>query len=223
MSRYETFMARDGHRFGAYIAKPAGKARGGSLIVQELSGLTPFIRAVADDWAAEGYLAIAPALFDRIKRNLVLGYSPQELEQGLGVALQVPTATALLDVAAAAAVLRHVGKVAVIGFCWGGRLAWAAASELSFGAAVCYCGTGIAQELPKTPKCPTMLHFGAEDRTIAPGDIERIRAAFPAGVYHLYAAAGHAFSNDDRPENYQAEAAVLARGRSIGFVAQHVG
>jgi carboxymethylenebutenolidase len=223
MSRFETLMARDGHTFSAYIAKPEGKARGGSIIVHEIFGLTPYIRAVADDCAANGYLTIAPALFDRIRRDLVLGYTPEELDQARGLRQQIPTAKALLDIAAVAAVLRHVGKVAVIGYCWGGRLAWDAASELPLGAAVCYYGAGIVEDLPKTPKCPTMLHFGAEDRSIPLADIERIRSAYPQGVYHLYAAAGHAFSNDDRAQNYNAAAAALAHQRTVEFLARHIG
>jgi len=230
MSRYETLMARDGHRFSAYMATPAGKARGGTVIVQEIFGLTRYIRAVTDAFAAHGYLSIAPALFDRVRRDRVLGYSPEDIEQGSGLRLQIPTAKALLDIAAAAAVLRHAGKAAVIGFCWGGLLSWVAAGELPLGGAVCYYGGGILERVDegvdgriKTPKCPTMLHFGAEDRSIPRGEIERIRAAFPAGVYHLYAAAGHAFSNDDRPQNYSAEAAALAHQRTLEFLAQHIG
>jgi len=222
MSQYETLMARDGHTFNTYTAKPSGKARGGVVVVQEIFGLSPHICRLADGYAQDGYLAVAPALFDRVARNLVLGYSPPEVELGMGYRKQIPTAKAILDIAAAAAICRHAGKVAVIGFCWGGRLACAAASEVPFGAAVCYYGRGIVEELPKTPKCPTMLHFGERDRSIPLSDVERIREAFPEGLYHLYAA-GHAFGNDDRPQNYDAEATALARERTAAFLAQHIG
>lgn len=222
MSQSETLMARDGHTFGTYIAKPAGKARGGVVVVQEIFGLTPHVRAVADGYAQLGYLAVAPALFDRVARGIVLGYSPPEVEQGLGYRKQIPSAKAVLDIAAAAAICRHAGKVAVIGFCWGGRLAWAAACEVPLGAAVCYYGGGIVDELPKTPKCPTLLHFGERDKSIPLSDVERIRAAYPAGLYHLYPA-GHAFSNDERPQNYDAEASRLAGERTAAFLAQHIG
>ena len=222
MSQYETLMARDGHTFNTYIAKPSGKARGGVVVVQEIFGLSPHICRLADGYAQDGYLAVAPALFDRVARNLVLGYSPPEVELGMGYRKQIPTAKAILDIAAAAAICRHAGKVAVIGFCWGGRLACAAASEVPLGAAVCYYGRGIVEELPKTPKCPTMLHFGERDRSIPLSDVERIREAFPEGLYHLYAA-GHAFGNDDRPQNYDAEATALARERTAAFLAQHIG
>jgi carboxymethylenebutenolidase len=222
MSQYEPLMARDGHTFSTYIAKAAGKPRGGVVIVQEIFGLSPHICRVTDSYAQQGYLAVAPALFDRVARNVVLGYSPAEVEQAVGYRKQVPTAKAVLDIAAAVAICRHAGKVAVIGFCWGGRLAWAAASELPLGAAVCYYGGGIPDELPKTPKCPTLLHFGEHDRSIPLSDVERIRSAYPQGHYQIYDA-GHAFGNDDRPQNYVPEAARLAREHTDAFLTQHIG
>jgi len=215
-------MARDGHEFKAYIAKPAARARGAVVIVQEIFGLTPWVLRTADSYAAAGYLCVAPALFDRVRRNLVLGYSPPEVEQAMGYRKQIDTAKAVLDIGAAAAMARHAGKVAVIGFCWGGTLTWAAASELPLGAAVCYYGAGIPKLLPKVPNCPTMLHSGEQDKSIPPGDVEQIRAAFPQAVYHLYPT-GHAFANDDRPDHYDPDAAALARSRTDAFLAQHIG
>ena len=222
MSQTETLMARDGHTFSTYIAKPPGKPRGAVVVAQEIFGLAPHILRVADSYAQQGYLSLAPALFDRIARGIVLGYSPTEVEQGLGYRKQISTAQAVLDIAAAVAVCRHAGKVAVIGFCWGGRLAWAAASELTLGAAVVYYGGGLLEELPKTPKCPTMLHFGIHDRSIPLEDVERLDAAFPAGSFHLYEA-GHAFNNEDRPQNYNASASMLARERTAAFLSLHIG
>lgn len=222
MSRYETLMARDGHEFTTYIAKPPARARGAVVIVQEIFGLSPWVLRVADSYAAEGYLTVAPALFDRIRRNLVLGYSPPEMQQAMGYRKQIDTSKAVLDIAAAAAMARHVGRVAVIGFCWGGLLAWAAASELPLGAAVCYYGAGIPNLLPKVPACPTMLHSGEHDKSIPMSDVDRLRDAYPQGVYHLYPA-GHAFANDDRPDHYDAEATALARSRTDAFLAQHIG
>lgn len=222
MSQYQTLMARDGHTFRTYIAKPSGRARGGVVVVQEIFGLTAHIRNVADEYAQLGYLAVAPSLFDRVERSIVLGYAPPEVELGLGYRKQIPTAKAVLDIAAAAAICAHVGRVAVIGFCWGGRLAWAAANTAPLGAAVCYYGGGILEELPATPRCPTLLHFGQHDRSIAVGDVERIRAAYPGGHYYLYDA-GHGFCNDDRPQNFDAAACALARERTVAFLAEHIG
>ncbi len=222
MSPFETLMARDGHPFGAYFAKPAGAARGGIVIVQEIFGLTPHIRRTAESYAADGYLAVAPALLDRIRRDLVFGDSPAEIEQALGYRKQIETGRSVMDIAAAAAVVRHVGKVAVIGYCWGGLLAWVAAGELPLGAAVSYYGGRIAEHLDRTPSCPTMLHFGERDRSITAAEIEHIQTVFPHGIYHLYAA-GHAFNNEDRPGLYNPEAAALARARTNAFLAQHLG
>jgi carboxymethylenebutenolidase len=223
VSQFETLMARDGHAFRAYIARPAGRARGAVIVVQEIFGLTGHIRRVADSYAHDGYLAVAPALFDRVRRDLVLGDSPAELEAALGYRKQIPTAKAVLDINASAAMARHVGKIALIGYCWGGTLTWVAAGETQLAAAVCYYGGGIGEHLDKLPKCPTLLHFGEHDRSIPPASVERIRQAFPQGLFYLYPGAGHAFNNEDRPQHYNAEAASLARGRTATFLMQHVG
>lgn len=120
MSHFETLMARDGHSFRAYMVSPPSHARGAVIIVHEVFGLTAHIRTLTDSYAAEGYLAIAPALFDRVRRDLVLGDTPEELEQGRGYRQQIGTDKAVLDIAASVAVARHSGKVAVVGYCWGG-------------------------------------------------------------------------------------------------------
>ncbi len=222
VSQFETLMARDGHAFQTYLARPASTARGAVIVIQEIFGLTPHILAMADGFAADGYLAVAPALFDRVRRGLVLGDSPEEVERARGYRQQVETPKALLDIAACTAVARHSGKVAVVGYCWGGTLAWLAAAERPLGAAVCYYGSGIAEHLDKTPKCPTQLHFGERDQSIAPATIAAIRAAYPAGEYFTYPA-GHGFNNDSRPGHYDAAAAALARERTHEFLAQHIG
>jgi carboxymethylenebutenolidase len=223
VSQFETLMARDGHSFHAYIARPPARARGAVIIVQEIFGLTPHILHVADSYAADGYLTVAPALFDRVRRDLVLGDSPPELEAALGYRKQIPEAKSVLDLHAAAAMARHVGKIAVIGYCWGGTLAWAASAETHFAAAVCYYGGGIAEHLDKPPTCPTMLHFGEHDSSIPLATVERIRHACPQALIYLYPSAGHAFNNEDRPRHYDAEAAKLARTRTSAFLIQHVG
>jgi carboxymethylenebutenolidase len=222
LSHLETLMARDGHAFQAYIANPAGHVRGAVVVLQEIFGLTTHIRNMADSYAAEGYLAVAPALFDRVRRDLVLGSSPEEVERARGYRKQIPAAKALLDIAASVAVARHCGKVAVIGYCWGGTLAWLAAAEISLNAAVSYYGAGIPENLARAPKCPMMLHFGERDASIPPAAVEQIRASFPQGLYYLYAA-GHAFNNETRAEIYDAAAAALARTRTLGFLTRHIG
>lgn len=222
MSHFETFMARDGHPFQAYLARPSGTARGAVVVLQEIFGLSPHILAMTDGFAAAGYLALAPALFDRVRRGLVLGNAPEDLECGRGYRQQIKTSKTLLDIAAAIAVARHTGKVAVVGYCWGGTLAWLAAAELPLGAAVCYYGSGIAEHLDRTPACPTQLHFGELDASIPPAAIARIRAAYPEGHYYLYPAV-HGFNNDSRAQHYNATAAAQARERTREFLVQHIG
>jgi len=215
-------MARDGHTFSAYMANPTDRARGAIVIAQEIFGLTHYIRSVADSYAAKGYLTIAPALFDRVRRDLELGYSPPEVEQAMGYRLQIPIATALLDIAAATAVVRHAGRVAVVGFCWGGTIAWAAASSTKLSAAVCYYGARMLEQSPKTPACPTLLHFGEKDASIPASEVAQLREFYPAGEFYMYPAL-HAFANVDRPDRYSAEAAALAQQRTDEFLERHVG
>jgi carboxymethylenebutenolidase len=223
MSQQETLMARDGHAFNAYIAKPAGAPRGGVVVVQEIFGLTHFIRSAADGFAADGYLAVAPALFDRIRRNIELGYGPEEMEQARGYSMQIDASKAMLDIAASAAFARHAGKVAVVGFCWGGRLAWQAAGDVRIDVAVSYYGARISEHLAKTPTCPMMFHVGERDEAIPASEVARVRAAFPGGIFHVYENAGHAFANPDRPERYNAPAAALAHARTNAFLATTLG
>jgi len=222
MSQTETLMARDGHEFDAYLARPQGRARGAIVVVQEIFGVNPYIRSVADRCAAEGWLAIAPALFDRVARRLEFGYAPAELQTARGTMMQVDTAKALLDIAAATAVVRHAGKVGVVGFCWGGRLAWLAGCEQPVAAAVAYYGTRIGQHLPgQVPRCPMQLHFGERDEHIPAAEIAQIRAACPQAEVHLYPA-GHGFACDARA-SFDAPSAALAWQRTQDFLGRHLG
>ena len=220
MSQTETLMARDGHEFSAYIARPQGKPKGAVVVLQEIFGVNHHIRSVTDRYAAAGWLAIAPALFDRVGRGVELGYTEPEIQTARGTMMQIDPAKALLDVAAAAAVVRHAGKVGVVGFCWGGRLAWLAACEQPLGAAVGYYGARIGQNLGRTPRCPTMLHFGERDDHIPMSEVEQIRAAYPQGIIHVYPA-GHGFACDERA-SYDAASAALAWQRTQEFLDRHL-
>ncbi|HMA10925.1 MAG TPA: dienelactone hydrolase family protein, partial [Steroidobacteraceae bacterium] len=217
---FTRLMARDGHEFDAWLSPPAGAPRGAVLVLQEIFGVNSHIRAVADGFAAEGYLAIAPSLFDRVRRNVELGYTPQDVEHGRGYVAQIPEAKLLLDMQASLNVVRHAGAAGVVGYCWGGSLAYLAACELPVAAAVSYYGTRTVQYLEKRPQAPVMYHFGDRDRTIPPEAIGKIRAAHPAGEYFIYAA-DHGFNCDQRA-SFDAAAAKLARERTLGFFAQHL-
>jgi carboxymethylenebutenolidase len=220
MGEFTTLMARDGHEFNAWLAAPPSKdgARGAVVIAQEIFGVNRHIRRVADDYAAHGYVAIAPCLFDRVRRGIELGYSEAELQQGRGYRLQIPKEKTMLDLAASLNVVKHAGRVAFVGYCWGGTLAYLAACELPIACAVSYYGGQIKDHLEKSPKRPVMYHFGERDPHIPPGDVDRIRANNPNGIFHLYPA-DHGFNCEDRG-SYDVASAMLARERSLAFIAQ---
>ncbi len=166
MSEFTTLMARDGHEFSAWLAAPAGKPRGAVLVIQEIFGVNAHIRAVTDSYAAEGYVAIAPAVFDRVRRGIELGYTPEGVKEGFGYAQQLQPEKVLLDLGASIAVVKHAGRVGAVGFCWGGKMAYISACELPIACGVAYYGGGIAKELAKTPRCPMLYHFGGNDTHI---------------------------------------------------------
>jgi carboxymethylenebutenolidase len=214
-------MARDGHQFRAYLAAPKGAPRGAIVVVQEIFGVNHHIRSVTDDYAARGYVAIAPALFDRVRRGVELGYTAEGVNEGRGYMLQVTKANLLADLAAAIAVTRHAGRVGIVGFCWGGLCAYFAAVELPVSCAVAYYGGRISQNLDTLPKKPVVYHFGERDSHIPMSDVEAIRAAHASGIVHTYPA-GHGFNCDERPD-YDAPSAALALERTLAFFAEHVG
>ncbi len=216
MGELTTLMARDGHEFQAYLSAPAGRARGAVLVIQEIFGVNAHIRSVTDGFAAAGYTAIAPAMFDRIRRGIELGYSPRDVEEGRGYMQQLKPEQTLKDLAAAVAVVRHSGRIGAVGYCWGGAQSYRAACELPIACAVVYYGR--AQDAGKPPRCPVMYHFGTEDRSIPPEQIERMRRENPQGIFHLYEGAGHGFNCDQR-ESFDAAAAALARERTLEFLA----
>ncbi len=214
MGEFTTIMARDGHEFQAYLVAPAKKPRGAVVVIQEIFGINSHIRAVTDGFAAEGYTAIAPALFDRIRRGIELGYSAAQLQQGQGYAQQLKLDETLLDLNAAVAVARNSGRVATVGYCWGGAMSYVAACELPLACAVVYYGRA-ANYLDRKPKCPVMYHFGTRDKSIPASDVEKIKAAHPQGIFYEYEA-GHGFNVEQR-DSYDPAAAALARARTLEF------
>ncbi|HUO95419.1 MAG TPA: dienelactone hydrolase family protein [Steroidobacteraceae bacterium] len=211
--------AADGHRLAACRVAPAGKPRGGVVIVQEIFGLNRHIRAVATEYAAAGYLAVAPALFDRVERGADVPYS--DVARGRALRDAVKTEQTLLDLKAAIDAAAAAGKVAMIGYCWGGTLTYVAACHLSLAAGVAYYGGGLPKVLDRTPKCPVMFHFGERDQHVPLSDVEQVKKAYPLGHYYLYPA-GHGFNCTERA-SFDAPSAKLALERSLDFLHRHVG
>ena len=222
MSQIIKLTASDGATIDAYRADPTGKPRGGIVVLQEIFGVNPHIRRVADGFAAQGYLAIAPALFDRAEPGVELGYTPDDMPKGRDLVGRVGHERTMLDVAAAVTVAAEGGEVGVVGYCWGGSLAYAAACSLDgVAAAVGYYGGNIAKSLDHKPKVPLMLHFGSHDDHIPMSDVEAIRAALPGVPVHAYDA-GHGFNCDARG-SYDGPSAARALERTLAFFAERVG
>jgi carboxymethylenebutenolidase len=219
MGDFTSLMARDGHEFQAYLAAPPGRPRGAVVVLQEIFGVNAHIRSVTDSFAAEGYTAVAPSLFDRIRRGIQLGYGDDGRDEGRGYVQQLKPEDTLKDVAAAVAVVRHSGRVGTVGYCWGGALSYRAACELPIACAVVYYGN--PRDAGKTPKCPVMYHFGSADKSIPLDQVERLKAAHPQGLFYVYDGAGHGFNCDQRP-SYDADAAALAWRRTLEFLARRL-
>lgn len=219
-----TLQAADGHRFDAFVAHPAGAPRGALVVVQEIFGVNGHIRDVAQGYAADGYLAIAPALFDRMQRGVELGYEGADREKGMQLKGAAANDAALQDIAAAVAHVAPAGRVGIVGFCWGGLLAWLAACRLDgLAAAVCYYGGGMTQPQAArlAPRVPVLAHFGERDAHIPVEGVRGFAATHPAVAVHTYAA-DHGFNCDQRA-SYDAPSARLARERSLAFLRQHLG
>jgi carboxymethylenebutenolidase len=220
MGQFTTIMARDGHEFQAWLAAPPGRPRGALLVIQEIFGVNAHIRRVTDAFAAEGYTAIAPSLFDRVRRGIELGYTPQDMQEGAGYRQQLKPETTLRDLAAAIAVVKHSGRAGCVGYCFGGAMAYLAACQLPLACAVVYYGK-VGAYLDQKPKCPVMYHYGTEDKSIPLAEVERIRATYPDAPVYTYAGAGHGFNCEQR-DSYNPEAAALARTRTLEFFSRYV-
>jgi carboxymethylenebutenolidase len=211
-------QATDGHQLDAYIVQPGVSATAGLVIVQEIFGVNQHIRAVADRYADEGFVVIAPALFDRIERGVDLSYGPEDTQRAMGMLKDFSMDRAVDDMAAAVQFLRGFGhlKVGVVGYCLGGTVAWVSAARLRIDAAVGYYGGRISQYIGERPKAPVMLHFGDQDDHIPQSEIETIAKEHPrVPIFHY--PAGHAFNRDGGP-SYDASSAMRARARTLAFL-----
>lgn len=208
--------ADDGHVLGAYRADPEGAAKGAVVVVQEIFGVNGHIRDVCDRLAAEGFTAIAPAVFDRVRKNVEYDYDAAGIAAGRDVVAELGWEGPLTDVWAAAKTLRPDGRVGVTGFCWGGSVVWLAACRLGIASASAYYGRQIPDFLDAAPQCPTLLHFGSQDPLIPMENVDKIRAAHPDVPVHVYDGAGHGF-HCDRRADYREDSAKLAWKRTIAL------
>jgi carboxymethylenebutenolidase len=216
--------AADGFELGAYRARPEGAAKGGVVVVQEVFGVNVHIRSVCDRYAEAGYLAVAPAVYDRIDPDVQLGYEPDGITRGREIRAKADMADVIADVAAAAEAAAQGGKVGIVGYCWGGLIVYVAACRLGdkLACASGYYGGGIVQYLGETPTVPLILHFGTIDASIPLSDVKKIGQAHPEITIHLYEGADHGFNCDMRSQ-YHAEAAALAQERTLAHFAEHLG
>lgn len=223
MGQTVKLRAEDGHQLDAYRADPAGRPRGGVVIIQEIFGVNGHIRRVTDGYAADGYAALAPALFDRIEPGIEMGYQPADIEQGRALRGKLGWDTMVMDIMAGVKALAAEGlKVGVVGYCMGGSLAWLSATRIpGLAAAVGYYGGAVAEFAQEKPGCPVLLHFGETDASIPKDHWDRVRAAQPSVPLHVYPA-GHGFNCDERG-SYHEPSARLARERTVQFLRQHVG
>ena len=213
--------AKDGFSLAGYRAEPAGKPKGGLVVIQEIFGVNHHIRNVCDRFAAEGYTALAPAMFDRAKRGVDLGYDKAGMDEGVKLRAAIKLEDSLLDVQAAIDALQGAGKVGIVGYCWGGSLAFLAAARLTgLSCAVGYYGGMIAAHASERPKVPTILHFGEQDHGIPMHDVEKVITERPDVKVYTYNA-GHGFSCDERA-SYDKASHEKALEVTLAFLKQHL-
>ena len=214
--------ASDGFQLGGYRADSVGPAKGALVVIQKIFGVNHHIRNVCDRYASEGYVAVAPSIFDRIEPNFQSGYSPDEVAVARKFVANPNWDAMLRDVQAAIDSVKDVGPVGIVGFCLGGSVAYVAAAKLSgLRAAVGYYGGAIVRFADDKPRVPTLLHFGEKDTGIPQSDVEAIRAKRSDVEIHVYPSAQHGFSCDERA-SYDKASADLAGERTLAFFAKHL-
>jgi carboxymethylenebutenolidase len=215
-----TLTAADGHKFSAYRASTDG-ATMGLVVVQEIFGVNSHMRFASDTLAESGFDVVCPAIFDRAERDVELGYTQEDVQAGVALRAKITQEQAMMDIEAAAASL-GTATVGIIGYCWGGTIAWwGATRSRTFKAAVGWYGGGIAEAKTETPHCPVQLHFGAEDHGIPLTNVDAIRAAQPGVEVYVYEGAGHGFGCEQRASFHQ-KSFDLAQNRSLDFFRKHL-
>lgn len=217
-----TLTTPDNFALGAYVAEPTASPKGAVVVIQEIFGVNSHIREVTDGYAAAGYWAIAPKIFDRIEADIELGYSEADMGTGIELAFQkLDMQQTLADLQVAVTEAGKHGKVGVVGYCFGGLLTWLSSCHLDgVAAASSYYGGGVAGQLDNTPKCPVIFHFGELDAHIPMTDVDKVKAAQPDSPVYVYAA-DHGFNCDHR-ESYDEAASKLALQRTLAHFASHL-
>jgi carboxymethylenebutenolidase len=222
MGKQFSLTAADSHKLGAYRADPKGAPKGGIVVIQEIFGVNQHIRAVCDRFAADGFVAVAPALFDRTQPNFECGYTPPEIENARKFIAKPDWDAMLRDTDAAIKEIKSVGPLAIIGFCMGGSIAFLSATRLSgLKCAVAYYGGRIVAFADEKPKCPVQMHFGETDQSIPMTDVEIIKQKRSDCEIYVYKNAGHGFHCDERG-SYNADASKIAWERTTAFLKKHM-
>jgi carboxymethylenebutenolidase len=222
LGKHFTLTAADNHRLGAYRADPAGTPKGGIVVIQEIFGVNSHIRSVCDRFADEGYVASAPALFDRTQPGFESGYSPDDVANARKFIANPDWDAMLRDTEAAIKDIESVGPVAIVGFCLGGSIAFLSACRLAgLKAAVAYYGGRIVAHADETPRCPVQMHFGEKDQGIPMADVETIKQKRPDCEIYTYPDAGHGFHCDERA-SFHGESAKIAWTRTMDFLRKHM-
>ena len=210
-----TLTAGDGHTFEAYVAEPEGEAKASVVVIQEIFGVNDHMKEITDEFAANGYSAVCPAFFNRIEPGVVLSYT--DFSRGRELIGQITDDMVIADVNAAADQIRPAGKVGVIGYCWGGAMAFLSACKANVDWGVSYYGTRITKYSPTMkPKVPFQHHYGEMDKSFPMDAVEKVMAEQSEAEHFVYPGADHGFSCEARPQ-YNAEAAALAFERTLQF------
>lgn len=214
-----------GHHWRAFRAEPLARPRGAVIVIQEIFGITGFVRDYARQWAEAGYFVLAPALFDPLNSGngaygLELGYDAAGVAQGRALRTELGWELPVQIIAHTMRAAADAGPVAVVGFCWGGSLAFLSATRLNPCAAIAYYGGQIHDFRDEKPSCPVMCHFGENDPLIPQDHCTAITAAQPQAVIHHYPA-GHGFACSHR-DDFHPSSAALAWQRDLAFVSAYM-
>lgn len=221
MGQLMRLTAADDHVFDTYRAVPTVVSKGGVAILQEAFGVNKHIQTVCDEYAAQGFVAMAPAIYDRQQRNAVFGYDEASMEQARRLRRGLDYGQVLLDLDAVLKALRPEGRVGVVGYCVGGSAAWLAACRLKIDAASCYYPSDLRTQYREQPKCPIIMHFADKDRFVPQDVVAAFHQTHPDVPAFLYQG-DHGFNCSDRVHNYNAEIARLAFERTIALFTKHL-